>query len=81
MFLIDINTYPCRHGTYETVKLLAKIKRFHAGKTRADFVTKQGNYSEVNKAKLSQLETQNTSSAVMFIYNFQLREFRFVVYR
>ena len=28
-----------------------------------------------NKAKLSQLETQNTSSAVYFIYNFQLREY------
>ena len=34
-----------------------------------------------DKAKLSQLETQNTSSAVFFIYNFQLREFRFVLYR
>ena len=33
-----------------------------------------------NKAKLSQLETQNTS-AVFFIYNFQLREFLFVLYR
>ena len=27
-----------------------------------------------NKAKLSPLETQNTYSAVLFIYNFQLRE-------
>ena len=32
-----------------------------------------------NKAKLSQLETQNTSSAVLFIYNFKFREFRFVL--
>ena len=38
-------------------------------------------FSVENKAKLSQLETQNTSSAVLFIYNFQLREFRFVLYR
>ena len=34
-----------------------------------------------NKEKLSQLETQNTSSVVLFIYIFQLREFRFVLYR
>ena len=34
-----------------------------------------------NKAKLSQLETENTYSAVLFIYHFQLREFRFVLYR
>ena len=34
-----------------------------------------------NKVKLSQLETQNTFSTVLFIYNFQLREFRFVLYR
>ena len=34
-----------------------------------------------NKAKLSQLETQNISSAVLFICNFQLREFRLVLYR
>ena len=44
-----------------------------------------GDYKETakqeNEAKLSQLETQNTSSAVLFIYNFQLREFRFVLYR
>ena len=33
-----------------------------------------------NRAKLSQLETQNTSSAKLFIYNFRLREFRFVLY-
>ena len=30
------------------------------------------------KAKLSQLETQNTSSTVLFIFNFQLREFYFL---
>ena len=34
-----------------------------------------------NKAKLSQMETNCTSSAVLFICNFQLREFRFVLYR
>ena len=33
-----------------------------------------------NKAKLSLKETQKTSSAV-FIYNLQLRDFRFVLYR
>ena len=33
-----------------------------------------------NKYLLSQLETQNTSSSVLFIYKFQLREFRFVLY-
>ena len=37
--------------------------------------------SAENKAKLSQQETQNTSSTVLFIYNFQLTEFRFVLYR
>ena len=33
-----------------------------------------------NNAKLSQLELKTPSSAVLFIYNFQLREFRFVLY-
>ena len=61
------------------------VQQFILLLTRADFLTIakvdtliSKRLSVENEAKLSQLETQNTSSAVLFIYNFQLREFRFV---
>ena len=51
---------------------LCKIDRFGNNSKIYTLISKR--LSVENKAKLSQLETQNTCSAVLFIYNFQLRE-------
>ena len=69
-------------------KIIATFSRKYEGKNNLAGVNKgrfcynseidtliSKRWSVENKAKLSELETQNTPSVVLFIYNFQLREF------
>ena len=59
------------------IKLYPTRGRFSNNSQIDSLISKR--LSVENKAKLYQLETQNTSSAVLLILNFQLREFRFVL--
>ena len=84
-----LNTSPIEY------KLLTDVGKMHFSIKRNIITLNKGRFcnnsqidtliskrlSVENKAKLSQLETQDTSSAALFIYNTQLREFCFILYR
>ena len=78
----------CGGDIFKIRRLKAKTRILRAGVCRrlvdvvvCCFVNGRCHPQQSRNSNLKLSETQNTSSAVMFIYNFQLREFRFFLYR